>query len=61
MFVNRFFHKDLHHFFSAIVCGWEGSNLYEFDLRDCNKLYAAMTCVLVGGICGESQCVGMLA
>ena len=44
--------------FCAIVCGWEGSNLYEFDLIACNKLYAAMTCASVGRICGGSQYVG---
>ena len=39
---------------SAIIFGWEGSNLYAFDLSACNKSYAAMTYTLVGGICGGS-------
>ena len=50
--------KIFANYFNTILCGWEGSRFYEFDLIACNKLYTAMTRTLVGGICGGSQCVG---
>ena len=45
-------------YFSAIVCRWEGSNLWEFDFMAWSSLYAVMTRVLIGGMFGSAQFVG---